>query len=505
MAMSAETDKMIGPKDRCPCGSGRKYKKCCGISAAANREEQLERNYALFRRTEARVTKKAIELLGSLGKDAFDEAWELFSMGMPEAADAKEADGIGQMFASWLLFDYPGFERNKKRGGRGAKADSRFVSFAELLLLGMEEFGVRREEALFLEAGRKTRFSWYEVESIRPGTGVEIRDLLGEEQFEVREHTGSMVLRPGLCFLGRAIEVFGVRGFFGMYPKLVPPQAMPALLDARDELPRFMKGIRRDEPGMQEENAREIAVRALFVTVAEKCFAASRKGIQIMNTDGDPLELLELEWALDGTVRDAVNRLQPLIEETGRRQSDEVLEQVSRMEPGQDEVAHFSWSKSGNKHHKDWESTLLAHFEIRPGKITVAVNSRKRADAVQARVTELLGDKIQFRGIRDAKEPVSKGERAEGALTQAELEQLPEVQAKVKEMAEAHWEAWFGTPIPMLDDQTPRQACQSERGRELLKALFHHYESTQAASGVQNLFNPDISALKARLGLEGLQ
>ena len=27
-----KTDKKVGPNDPCPCGSGKKYKKCCGAS-----------------------------------------------------------------------------------------------------------------------------------------------------------------------------------------------------------------------------------------------------------------------------------------------------------------------------------------------------------------------------------------------------------------------------------------------------------------------------------------
>ena len=39
-----------GRNDPCHCGSGRKYRKCCGAESAAGREEALEHNYALFRR-----------------------------------------------------------------------------------------------------------------------------------------------------------------------------------------------------------------------------------------------------------------------------------------------------------------------------------------------------------------------------------------------------------------------------------------------------------------------
>jgi hypothetical protein len=35
------SQKKVGPNDLCPCGSGKKYKKCCGSVMGAKTEEEI--------------------------------------------------------------------------------------------------------------------------------------------------------------------------------------------------------------------------------------------------------------------------------------------------------------------------------------------------------------------------------------------------------------------------------------------------------------------------------
>ena len=75
----------------------------------------------------------------------------------------------------------------------------------------------------------------------------------------------------------------------------------------------------------------------------------------------------------------------------------------------------------------------------------------------------------------------------------------PEIQEKIKAMAERHWKDWLDTPIPALKDQTPREAAKSRIGRERLDALFLQFE--QYAGQEPQPFEPDINALRHSLGL----
>ena len=59
---------------------------------------------------------------------------------------------------------------------------------------------------------------------------------------------------------------------------------------------------------------------------------------------------------------------------------------------------------------------------------------------------------------------------------------------------------WFDEEIPILNNQTPRQAARTNDGRERLEALFLHYEATDAKNP-NNMLKADISYLRKELGI----
>jgi hypothetical protein len=69
------------------------------------------------------------------------------------------------------------------------------------------------------------------------------------------------------------------------------------------------------------------------------------------------------------------------------------------------------------------------------------------------------------------------------------------------EVSKQHWKSWFDLPVPALNDMTPREAAQTEDGRELLESLLLFYENTQADSS-ENVLRADIPALRRELGME---
>ena len=79
------------------------------------------------------------------------------------------------------------------------------------------------------------------------------------------------------------------------------------------------------------------------------------------------------------------------------------------------------------------------------------------------------------------------------------LQQPPEIQEYMRQMTERHCEAWLNTRLPALGNRTPRQAARTPDGRERLEALFAEF--TWSAERAPNTMSPDVSALRARLGL----
>jgi hypothetical protein len=169
------------------------------------------------------------------------------------------------------------------------------------------------------------------------------------------------------------------------------------------------------------------------------------------------------------------------------------------------QAVSLPWSKKGNRMHQDWDNTTLGTIEIDGERMVIHVNSRRRATRIEGEIAKRLGADAMLE--QKAADPVEKliaekKDQPPDRLADAEqerLQQLPEVQEYLRQMGERHWEAWLDTRLPALGNRTPRQASQTPDGRERLEALFAEFIwSTERAP---NAMSPDVSALRARLGL----
>jgi len=102
-----------GPKDKCPCGSGRKFRKCCRLSGSLEHEEEIECRYARLRQTEYFLVSRLLDSADELfeKKNVLEVAWKdkatknIFSA---EVNSKKRADEvrplIDKTFANQLVF-----------------------------------------------------------------------------------------------------------------------------------------------------------------------------------------------------------------------------------------------------------------------------------------------------------------------------------------------------------------------------------------------------------------
>ncbi len=193
---------------------------------------------------------------------------------------------------------------------------------------------------------------------------------------------------------------------------------------------------------------------------------------QVHNTDGAPLQWTKLHYALSCTPREALDALATLalVED-----AEELADGARFDQQGELESVEFPWLKKGDRQNPGWDNTVLGHMAIDGQEWTIDVNSQERADAIKRKITRRLGKRASFRHavIQPPKkmlEEAARGGSDEGlpfaGSSSEELQALPEVQAKLREMADQHRKARLDTPLPALQGATPREAAKTSSGRE---------------------------------------
>ena len=87
----------------CPCGSGKKYKKCCLKTLEPDRDSEGSRLGEAFARLDDRMRPFAERALGRAGMEA---AYDEFLLWPDEAPNVDFLELQGQLFCSWSIFNW---------------------------------------------------------------------------------------------------------------------------------------------------------------------------------------------------------------------------------------------------------------------------------------------------------------------------------------------------------------------------------------------------------------
>lgn len=472
----------IGRNDPCPCGSGKKYKRCCQAGPLDLMEEAARR----VRRIQDQLEPKLVRFVRSLhGERCLDEAWEEFACG----CDELERDGPEmQLFHPWVIYDWI-----PELPGRAGRANNLSVA---RLYLNEHAAELRPEEARFLEKTFTAPISFHDVVEVERGRRLRVRDVILQSEQDVFEKSGSETLWVGDVIFARVVPYDGVALMIGSGAVALPPIEKQPILRLRE---RLRKNVGQPTPEMLLAGAREF--RALYLSMRDKVMNPAPPVLN--NTDGDPLEFHTITCEVESADA-AFHALKSLAK--GEAEED-LLHDATFDRDGRLRKVEFGWTKAGNRVHRSWENTVLGQVTIEGTKVTVEVNSAKRAQKIQAEIRKHLGGTARrltvsikpleealqdYDQIRDTPEEMKR--RAADAAWRAG----PEVQEMMRQVLERQWEGWVKEKIPALDGKTPFQAVRTPEGREMVEALLLQFErSGPEPSG----HGYDFNRLRRKLGL----
>lgn len=483
----------VGRNDPCPCGSGRKYKKCCQAGF-----DEKDFHYRRWRRVEADLIPELLAYgLETLGPEAIEDAWrEFHDYTAPGAYDPESP--INSVFLPWLLFNW--IHETKL-----PDSDFPVTTIAASFL---SEHALSEDEEKFIMSAIQTPYSLCEVQELTPGVGMTLFDLFLRVKHEVIERTASQTLKKGEIIYCATTHLDGISSNIGTSPYALRPIAKRDILELR----KWMI----DESGAAELTADHLVefeadIRSLYLDTVLAMFRPP----QLTNTDKDPLLPQMVHFDVE-SADSAFHALKALAEGI----SEDELRSHATVADGLIVKAEIPWLGGTREARKRFGGpVLLGTLNIEDSKLIISVNSTKRAKKIRRLVEKRLEKEAVYKttliepiepevermwaaAAAGSSEPPTEqwlvGAERTGVIPLADLP--PEVRLKLEEHARRHWVTWFDVPVPALNNMTPREAAKTEDGRELLKSLLLDYERHDDDSN-ENLMRPDVPELRRKLGM----
>jgi SEC-C motif len=436
----------VGRNEPCPCGSGRKYKKCClGTGSGGAPYTGADREAALQR------------LLRSIHPEDIEEARQRFwGEHLPlrdRWKDRAPLEMAENVFQFWMFFD----ELDEGE------------TLADFLL--DEERDIAPGERRYLEMGRASSMRLYEVVGVEPGAGLTLRDVLQGSEIRVRERAGSRSVHTWDLVAARVMQK-GVSGQPEIDGGMLPIQSR-----LRGALIEHLEQV-RDE--LDEAEAREARAYALFG-------AWIGPGMpKMVNYDGDPMLLTTVHFDVldEGALATALDGDPELSRD--------------------DDAKVWSWVGKGRE--RD-EIVSRAFLRIAGGRLEIQTNSRERGDAARSRVGQIAGASVKYRVTehQDLEQAALALEREGGPRPATLPEELREpAREAVADMLQQHYEKWLDEPVPALDGSTPRAAADTEALRPRLAAMIEDLEGMYERALAEGAGAFDPTWMWEELGLEDL-
>ncbi len=446
----------IGRNDPCPCGSAKKYKRCCLPM------ESAAQSISSLLATTREMDERLVHQIAGFARRRFGSLW------LHAAQEEFYADGTAddpshlQMLGPWSFYHFP---------VEGRPVSQWFLDLHQLELSHLEREWMTAQQAAWISA--------WEVIRVDPGKTLEVRDLLSRETRLVHDVRASKSSAARDVALARIVDFRGVSTFHGVYPLALPPrEAETVVVAARLRAARTGKLpielIRSPGFDLVLIHAWQHAIRAML----------DRPLPEVSNTDGDPLLLTTDTFNFPTEARKEICRL---------------LEEMRQVTPPHiSGRSDYTFLKTGNRRHSSWEKTIIGSATVSANRLKVETNSTKRANSLRRRIERALGGLVAF-SRRVQTEP-REMMRAKGAGPEpAERPPSPEEAEILRAYKARHYGAWPDEPLPAFAGLTPREAANSPDTRGQLDLMLRDFEHHEARLPEAQRF--DFATLRKELGL----
>jgi uncharacterized protein len=214
----------IGRNDPCPCGSGKKYKKCCMVKETAI-------DLTEFRHNKIEESLRGDILKFSTGVRFKDEILEAFKKCHGDKVDTSlllNQDPLQNIrFLDWFINSYVHSKENKRI----------IDMFADLRGRNLDE-----DHQKLLEEWKASSLGAFEVESTEDGV-LKLTDVFGDNTWSIEDQSACDEVEPGEIIVGRITSSWGKKKLTGA------PIPLPA-----DKKQKFVDAINAEFEKYRENN-----------------------------------------------------------------------------------------------------------------------------------------------------------------------------------------------------------------------------------------------------------
>jgi hypothetical protein len=372
----------------------------------------------------------------------------------------------------------------------------------------------------YIRALRTSVMSLYEVSDVVVGESFLARDLVrGGEPVRVFERSATRSLSQWDRIAARVVTVLGKTQISGA----VLPFSHPLAEEAVASIERVRKKARAEAGKLAKSLGRNVdeidfaAVTGLEEVLASSAFMFSnlwlndalRRSLnptlpQIENTDGDPLEFITVHFPLTSeaklpAIRTALDDLPSLWKE-----SDGFWNWIEAKAPPRKAAKRRSTAGQTFGATMDDGAIVLGTIELGTKSVTLSVNSEARAARGRAMLEPVLAGLARAPLVeRQSIEQMMASSREH---SEQDIVRLPpdEERSIVHQALTDHYRKILDEPIPALDNQTPRKAVKTAKGRKKVIAWLKMLENQSAQQHTEDPMGAyDFAWLWRELGVGG--
>jgi len=451
------TEPKLGRNAPCPCGSGRKYKKCCGRDSAELKlaPAPADRETAIGKL--ARFTQRP-EFLESV-----DEARELFfgdalSNAPPEdMAWVLSSENVLINFAYMHMIDF-------------ALDDGRTIldHFLERQAARLSPF-----ERQFLEGLRDTYVGLYEVQEVVRDQGLRLKDLWDGQEIWVSEQLGTHQLVAWDVIAARLMQHPGPRWEIEADQYLLPA-------DSKQRAVRWLKQEHRRFRNHTPEGDKVAYFKYLGGIFNQMWLAevVLRPAPTVLTTEGDPLEPGK-------SVYDVQDR-------TAVAEALDAHPQLDR-----DETDQWGWIEEAPEF-----TRRLGTVSLEGRCLILEAMSRPRLKRLRALVSAACGGAVRHRHTRYEQFDLSRRPDATNPEPEPPARPDPEIETYKTEWLDQHYHRWVEEPVPALGHRTPRHAATLKTVRPKLVDLLKQMENQETRAAQRGGPTYDFGWIWRELGLQ---